>query len=198
MVLISRLPVFPTRIFIQRASLLCFPASLTAAFAAGDPSGFRTNWWTLTFDADAQIVLDVFDYGKQLFADLVTTNGTQWSLDIQPIDQKFIQATQAGNNPSGLSGDNLFLILEHVIWTDPSLDDEVHSKAQQFLDYAQNLASQRGVLNQWLYLNYADGSQPIYEQIGDSNLERLQKAKSAYDPSNLLGQLWRGGFKLPQ
>lgn len=108
MVLISRLPVFPTRIFIQRASLLCFPASLTAAFAAGDPSGFRTNWWTLTFDADAQIVLDVFDYGKQLFADLVTTNGTQWSLDIQPIDQKFIQATQAGNNPSGLSGDNLF------------------------------------------------------------------------------------------
>lgn len=83
--------------------------SITAEFAAGDPSGFRTAWWTLTFEPDVQLVLDVQSYGEQLFADLLNDNGTQWSLNIQPINSQMINATNSGaGNPAGLEGDNLF------------------------------------------------------------------------------------------
>ncbi|EED81420.1 predicted protein [Postia placenta Mad-698-R] len=171
--------------------------AITADFAAGDPSGFRTAWWTLTFELDPQTVLEVFQYGQELFSDLVAVNGTQWSLNIQPINQDFIKATEAANNPAGLEGDNLFLILEHVIWTDASLDDVIEARSREFLAWAEFIASERGVLNRFLYLNYADGSQPIYKQIGSSNLAGLQEVKRQYDPDNLLGRLWKGGFKLP-
>ncbi|KZT04891.1 FAD-binding domain-containing protein [Laetiporus sulphureus 93-53] len=169
--------------------------AIATSFADADPSGYRQAWWTLTFEADTQLVLDVQQYGRALFADLLAVNGTQWSLNVQPINHQMITATQAANNPAGLEGENLFLILEHLTWEDPTLDEVMEDRSRDYLAWAEALARERGLLNRFLYLNYADGHQPIYAQIGLDNLEKLQAVKNDYDPDNAMGRLWLGGFK---
>jgi hypothetical protein len=122
----------------------------------------------LTFTADAQAVFDLYQQGKQIFADLLTVPGTLWSINIQPINKGMIEATVDGDSPSGLVGPskNLFresipfnevypvlnhdhdlVLLEHVQWTNASIDAEITARSNQFLTFAQNLGSQRGLLN---------------------------------------------------
>lgn len=84
--------------------------TIAGELAAGDSSGIRTAWWTLTFRADARSVLDLYQQGKQIFGDLLTIPGTLWSINIQPINKQMINATVAGDSPSGLvdPSENLF------------------------------------------------------------------------------------------
>jgi FAD/FMN-containing dehydrogenase len=48
----------------------------------------------------------------------------------------------------------------------------------------------------WLYLNYALPWQKVYESFGDANHQKMKDVKKRYDPNNVFGRLWPGGFKL--
>jgi hypothetical protein len=88
--------------------------TVAGELALGDISGLRTAWWTLTFTADAQAVFDLYQQGKQIFADLLTVPGTSWSINIQPINKGMIQATVAGDSPSGLVDPSKNLFRESI------------------------------------------------------------------------------------
>jgi hypothetical protein len=45
-------------------------------------------------------------------------------------------------------------------------------------------------------MNYALGSQDILNSIGSANEAKMVKVQKQYDPQNLLGKYWIGGYKL--
>lgn len=56
-------------------------------------------------------------------------------------------------------------------------------------------SSHKEMIKPYVYLNYASGDQDVY---GDVDLQRYWDVKNKYDPQNLLGKHWAGGFKLPR
>jgi hypothetical protein len=45
-------------------------------------------------------------------------------------------------------------------------------------------------------MNYALGSQKVLKSIGFVNEAKMHKVQKTYDPSNLYGKYWVGGYKL--
>jgi hypothetical protein len=65
--------------------------------------------------------------------------------------------------------------------------------------WAEAEGRKRGVLDQFVYLNYANGLQRVYERSTTTeDLERMRKAQEMYDSSGVFKKLWKGGFKIPQ
>lgn len=66
-------------------------------------------------------------------------------------------------------------------------------------DWAEGEARKRGLLDDFIYLNYANGEQQVYQRsVTREDLDRLQQVKMLYDPFGTLNKLWKGGFKLPE
>lgn len=66
-------------------------------------------------------------------------------------------------------------------------------------EWAEAEARKRGLWDDFIYLNYANGKQQVYEHsVTPEDLEKLRMVKMAYDPSGALTRLWKGGFKLPE
>ena len=64
--------------------------------------------------------------------------------------------------------------------------------------WAEDEARRRGLLNGFIYLNYANGRQPVYERsVLPDDLITLQEIRDRFDPSHTFQKLWKGGFKLP-
>lgn len=55
----------------------------------------------------------------------------------------------------------------------------------------------RGFLIDFLYLNYADISQPVLQSWGASNVQKLRDASRKYDPRGVFQRQVPGGFKIP-
>ena len=65
--------------------------------------------------------------------------------------------------------------------------------------WSEGVARERGILNRFLYLNYANEEQPVYiRSVSQKDMARMMDVKRKYDAKNTLGRLWIGGFKLPK
>ncbi|KAJ6561273.1 hypothetical protein B0H10DRAFT_2240075 [Mycena sp. CBHHK59/15] len=125
--------------------------------------------------------------------------GLTWAATFQPINAGLVAAgSRHGGNPTGLSaeGGDLILYFGLVFWNDAEDDAVLKSKVQEHLTWARQTASQRGLLNRFIYMNYALGTQDVMASVGNENLERIKRIKMRYDPQNLFGKYWVGGFKL--
>lgn len=97
---------------------------ITDEVSRSSPSGSRTQWFSLTFKADANLVWDVYTKGTQIFESTLQRPGTSWGLTVQPINAGLIAAgSRNGGNPSGLSEDDgdllctfiaLFCVASHL------------------------------------------------------------------------------------
>lgn len=90
----------------------------------------------------------------------------------------------------------LSVMLGSLYWTDAADDAILNQKFLEFCDWAENTARGRGLLTDFVYMNYALGSQDVLGGIGKENLSRMRKIKNTYDPHNLFGKYWKGGYKL--
>lgn len=67
--------------------------------------------------------------------------------------------------------------------------------SKRLLEWSTDTAKERGLLNRFVYMNFASNQQSVLEGLGPENLSRMKKIKQKYDPERLL-DLWRGGYKL--
>lgn len=58
-------------------------------------------------------------------------------------------------------------------------------------------ARELGVFRDWLYINYADGTQDPFSGIGEDALVRLKNAARKYDPNGIFQRKVVSGYKLP-
>ncbi|KAJ7143268.1 hypothetical protein C8R46DRAFT_1167900 [Mycena filopes] len=173
--------------------------------------GVRTRWFTLTVKPDAKILLDIHEHAAAAFKPDRQRAGFISGLTVQPISAGLaaVGATKGGN-PMGIrpeDGDLLrkfhltqfafnSVLLLSVFWSDPADDAVLIPKFREVSEWAEQTARERGLLNRFLYMNYAEGRQHVMESVGDVNLAKMRNIRQVYDPEGVFKNYWRGGFKL--
>ncbi|KAL8870279.1 MAG: hypothetical protein Q9174_003638 [Haloplaca sp. 1 TL-2023] len=77
-------------------------------------------------------------------------------------------------------------------------DDALVGKALgDMVNQQKQLLKQSGYLIDFIYLNYADISQPVLQSWGDSNMDKLRAASKKYDHKGVFQTQVPGGFKIP-
>ncbi|KDQ27404.1 hypothetical protein PLEOSDRAFT_1104095 [Pleurotus ostreatus PC15] len=161
------------------------------------PKSQYSQWFTLTFKADAKLPWDVQLKGEDIFGDLESSDA-HWEVLVQPMNEGMFSAGQKrGGNPFGLSVENgdQFLMLVMVFWTNPEESALMKAKTQEYLKVSMDLARERGLLTEFIYANYASGTQNVLESYGEENIKKMRAVKEKYDPNDLL-EVWKGGWKL--
>jgi hypothetical protein len=84
-------------------------------------------------------------------------------------------------------------------WPDPKHDTLMRKKTGELRKWAIATARVRGLLNDFVYMNYADDRQTVYgDSTGPENLRKLMTIRDKYDQNGVFSDLWHGGFKLPR
>ncbi|KAJ6552291.1 hypothetical protein DFH09DRAFT_1153128 [Mycena vulgaris] len=173
--------------------------SLTDELVSVGPQGVRAQWISLTFTPDVQTMMDIVDKGKDIFEPHLGRTGFTWVATFQPLNAGLAAAaSRHGGNPSGLSPESgdLVLYAATITWQDAADDVAVKATVQEYLAWAKDMTARRGVLNRFVYLNYALGTQDVMGGVGSWNLDELKRIQAIYDPQNTFGKYWEGGFKL--
>ncbi len=83
-------------------------------------------------------------------------------------------------------------------WTDPADDEAMKRATDKLGKMAEKEARKRGVWTDFVYLNYANKEQSVYQHsLAAEDVTRMMQVRDAYDPKRSLEKLWRGGYKLP-
>jgi hypothetical protein len=90
----------------------------------------------------------------------------------------------------------LLAFLINIAWTSVDDDELVSNVTAQYRQLCNDTLTERGLLNNFNYINYAFGTQDIYDGYGAENVDRMRSIKDQYDPEDVFGRLWKGGFKL--
>lgn len=89
---------------LQSTLRLTHLVGLTDEFQNITPSGSRAQWISLTFAPDAQMMLDIFHKGAEIFDPHRARAGFTWAATFQPINAGLAAAgSRNGGNPTGLS-----------------------------------------------------------------------------------------------
>ncbi|KAG5220858.1 FAD-binding domain-containing protein [Salix suchowensis] len=141
------------------------------------PGGRNSQWFSVVFKNDAELPWDIQLKGREIFEPYHDRPGAAWAITVQPINEGMIAA---GHKRGGT------LLLGCVFWNDPEDSAVMKAKTQEYIKAATELARERGLLNKYIYLNYALDTQHVFESYGAENLKKMREIKSKYDPDNLL------------
>lgn len=82
-------------------------------------------------------------------------------------------------------------------WDNAEDDEAVVKVLDQWRDWLESTAEERGLLRKFIYMNYADASQSVYENnLTEEDLRRMKEIQVDYDPDLALRTLIPGGYKL--
>lgn len=81
-------------------------------------------------------------------------------------------------------------------WSDGKDDDRILAAAKNIVDRSVEEARCLGLLNRYLYQNYASLSQDVFKGYGSENLRKLRKIRDSVDPKRVFQDLQPGYFKI--
>ena len=119
---------------------------------------------------------------------------------MQPIPPAITSRSAGlGGNSLGLetsSDSALVLCLISATWDTPADDAQIDIVAKSLDAQIIAAAKAKGVFDEWVYLNYADGSQDPIGSYGAESKARLRAVSRKYDPEQVFQKNVPGGFKL--
>jgi hypothetical protein len=121
------------------------------------------------------------------------------SVSFQAFSKPALKAMQKnGGNALGLYPEDgpLFHALFYLSWTDEKDDKAILKAVQDFLSASVAMAKELGAYNDYMYMPYSSGYQPVISGYGAENIARLNKVSRKYDPSGVFQNLQPGYFKL--
>ena len=83
-------------------------------------------------------------------------------------------------------------------YTNKADDALVAQVLTDIVNQQKQLLQEGGYLIDFIYLNYADISQPVLQSWGSENIDKLQAASKKYDPRGVFQTQVPGGFKIPK
>ncbi|OJJ98700.1 hypothetical protein ASPACDRAFT_30727, partial [Aspergillus aculeatus ATCC 16872] len=122
-------------------------------------------------------------------------------LVMQPWVPLFWKDSEArGGNVLGLVrfNENMLNIIISYAWSDEADDSLFHHLAKSGRAKLDTYAWLTDAYNEYIYLNYAGGTQDPVRGYGPDNVRFMQQVARKYDPEGVFQHLVPGGFKLPR
>ncbi|KAK7034663.1 hypothetical protein VNI00_012305 [Paramarasmius palmivorus] len=161
----------------------------------------RVSWFTMTVSATLGIAEELIARTQAQAASLGEKYGAEFYTTLQPINKRWIAASEGSPVHKVLAekDEDLILVVWYALWDNPAHDTLIDDAVVAFGESAEESARQQGLLNGYVYLNYANQRQKVYERsVSKDNLAKMIGVREKYDKGNVFGRLWRGGYKLPQ
>lgn len=125
--------------------------------------------------------------------------GLVWAIVLEPLPAIFY-ARHAKSNALGMSdreGKALMIVMLSVTWSNSDDDERVGKAAKMLIETIQQSLSNLGMLDPFIYLNYAAAWQKPILSYGGAIVEQLLRIREKYDPHRIFTDLVPGGFKIP-
>ncbi|KAF9260454.1 FAD-binding domain-containing protein [Marasmius fiardii PR-910] len=161
----------------------------------------RTSWYTITTKIGSEFFKDIYEQGDQVFKSLKDREGFSLTVGFQSFQKSFIEgaARTPVYNALKRSNADLVCILIFATWTSPADDADMKQATNTLGSWAEAEARKLGLLDDFIYLNYANEQQRVYERsVTPDDLDRMREIQKTYDASGTYEKLWRGGYKLPK
>jgi FAD/FMN-containing dehydrogenase len=171
----------------------------TGELTASNPPGFRQLFVTGTYGNSAQQIANIYSFANTSVHSVSDVAGLKWSVSFQPQPTAITsKAATNGGNSLGLSAadGNVFNVLLTASWDDEADDERVNAAVKSVFDQAEVTATELGIANKYLYLNYAAPWQDPIVGYGAANVAALQTASRKYDPDGVFQYQVPGSFKL--
>jgi hypothetical protein len=81
-------------------------------------------------------------------------------------------------------------------WTNAADDARVFDGVNRFISRSVDLATSMGLDNRFIYVNYAQQDQDVYDGYGLESVARLKQVQATYDHLGVFKRLQPGYFKL--
>lgn len=132
-------------------------------------------------------------------ADIEDVEDVVYALTLEPLPPA-LYARHATSNPLGLQNrtQSLIIVLLTVSYTDETDDGTVQETGNAMMAAIEDDARELGLLDPYLYLNYAGAGQDPIASYGEENVQRLRSIAQAVDPDGIFRTQVPGGFKIPQ
>ncbi|KAI4118823.1 MAG: hypothetical protein LQ345_001216 [Seirophora villosa] len=174
-------------------------SDVTSEQVGNAPYGLRQLFLTRTYGNDADFLAQVFRIANTTLQSFAGVPGLAYALVYQPLPSAITsRAADSGGNPLGLdpaSGPQV-LAMQTIQWTSAADDALINRGAREIWRQADELAVERGLMRDWVYLNYAAPDQDPLGSYGEGNVRVLREVSRKYDPTGLFQTSVPGGFKL--
>lgn len=161
----------------------------------------RVIWNTLTIKNDRDFLTTIYNILKDFSSKISSVSSGVLGATIQPINNKTVAESQKhGPNVLGLDASKgpLILFLATASWVNESDEGLMTKVARQMNEAIANAARERGLLDKFVYANYASLWQDPLTGYGPEAKQALQAASRKYDPNGVFQDQVEGGFKLFQ
>lgn len=103
-----------------------------------------------------------------------------------------------GGNSMGFDGEtgSLVVFLIPISWKNPEGSKRIHASAVRLMDKSVAKAKELDSYHRFVYQNYANISQDVFEGYRKENRQKLKKIKEKWDPQGLFAKLQNGYFKV--
>ncbi|ODH13086.1 hypothetical protein ACO22_07616 [Paracoccidioides brasiliensis] len=171
--------------------------------AVNPPSGLRDRYATATYKNSVELQNRIVDIVvselDRVKGEISNLEGFVCAVNFQAITLPMISKfSKRGGNILGISPDDgpLLLILINFTWASSSDDDIIISASESILSQSNGAAAELGLINDFVYMNYAGSHQSPFVGYGKKNLQQLRKVQAKYDPNLVFEKLQPGWFKL--
>ncbi|EPS27469.1 hypothetical protein PDE_02412 [Penicillium oxalicum 114-2] len=174
-------------------------SNISHSNAKNQPDGHRGTYWTATYKLDREFAEIVAKTFMEETSHLGNMEGLEARCIMQVITTNmFPHMEKNGGNPLGISTRKHPLMLLNPVfrWNNRVDDMRIMQAATNFVNRLNARATELGLEEPYLYMNYASQFQDVLHSYGPANLKRLQIVAEKYDPQGVFRTLKPGYFKL--
>lgn len=186
---------------IRKDKLASFTDELASQIAL--TNGRQNLFVTLTFvnniKATPDFLATVFDLADATAKELLSVVGLIYTMSLQPLPYAlYSKSTATGGNVLGLNrfNEDLANLLFTVSWQLPTDNARVEAAMQLLESTIAAVAKEKGLFNEYIYLNYAAQWQKPIQAYGNANVQFMRGVSKKYDPNAIFQKAVPGGFKL--
>ncbi|KAL2017451.1 hypothetical protein VTK56DRAFT_2107 [Thermocarpiscus australiensis] len=163
-----------------------------ANIPASTPRAFQLDWSFV--NPPAEVYMELFK---------IWENGVKALSDVEGFFLKFLTQPQAvvpKGSPSlfGLEGGrtDYVMMLMTAAYANAADDERVRAGVTDIVRAQRGLLSRKGYLLKFIYANYADKTQGVYQSWGADSVAKLQAASRKYDHQDVFQTRVPGGLKV--
>ncbi|KAF2751575.1 putative oxidoreductase [Sporormia fimetaria CBS 119925] len=186
---------------IRKAELSSFTNELAATLAVtnGRLNLFTTSTFINRPGVTEAFMSSVYDLADQVAKEFLSVVGIIFTMSFQPVSYAMYSKSAAtGGNVLGLDRftDDTINVVFTVSWQLPLDSARVEARVKKLEGDIVALAKQRGIFNEFIYLNYAAPWQDPIRGYGQQNVAFMKAVSKRYDPGGLFQKGVPGGFKV--